>query len=60
MSIRIVTDSTADIPNEIAAELNIEVVPLNVHFGNDTFKDGIDLTTDEFFNKLINLSLIHI
>ena len=54
MSIRIVTDSTADIPNEIAAELNIEVVPLNVHFGNDTFKDGIDLTTDEFFNKLIN------
>ena len=46
MSIRIVTDSTADIPNEIAAELNIEVVPLNVHFGNDTFKDGIDLTTD--------------
>ena len=54
MSIRIVTDSTADIPNEIAAELNIEVVPLNVHFGNDTFKDGIDLTTDAFFDKLIN------
>ena len=54
MSIRIVTDSTADIPNEIAAELNIELVPLNVHFGNDTFKDGIDLTTDAFFDKLIN------
>ena len=53
MSIRIVTDSTADIPKEIAAELNIEVVPLNVHFGQDTFKDGIDLTTDAFFNKLV-------
>ena len=53
MSIRIVTDSTADIPKEIAAELNIEVVPLNVHFGPDTFKDGIDLTTDAFFNKLV-------
>ena len=53
MSIRIVTDCTADIPKEIAAELNIEVVPLNVHFGPDTFKDGIDLTTDAFFNKLV-------
>ena len=44
MSIRIVTDSTADIPVEIANKLNIKVVPLNVHFGQNTFKDGIDTT----------------
>ena len=53
MSIRIVTDSTADIPVETANKLNIKVVPLNVHFGQSTFKDGIDLTTDNFFDKLI-------
>ena len=54
MAVRIVTDSTSDLPLTMATEYGIEVVPLNVHFGDSTFKDGVDITTDQFFDKLIN------
>ena len=53
MAVKIVTDSTSDIPIEIAKKLDITVVPLNIHFGEDVYKDGIDLTTDAFFEKLV-------
>lgn len=52
MRIKVITDSVADIPKDIAKELNITVVPLSVHFGSITYKDGIDLSTNEFFDKL--------
>lgn len=52
MRIKIITDSVADIPKGIAEELEITVVPLSVHFGGASYKDGVDLTTDEFFEKL--------
>ena len=52
MTVRILVDSTADIPPERARELGIEVVPLNVHFGDESFHDGIDLTGPEFYRKL--------
>jgi DegV family protein with EDD domain len=51
-TIKIVTDSTADIPAEVRAELGIEMVPLKVHFGNETYLDGVDLTPEAFFEKL--------
>ena len=50
--IRIVTDSTADVPPTLATALGITVVPLNVHFGRETYRDGIDLTTDRFYEML--------
>ena len=43
MAVKIVTDSTSDLPPEIAGELGITVVPLNIHFGMEVFKDGVDL-----------------
>ncbi|UCD10227.1 MAG: DegV family protein [Dehalococcoidales bacterium] len=52
MTVKIVTDSVADLPSEIAEELGITVVPLNVRFGTDVYRDGIDLTSDEFFSRL--------
>ena len=52
MAIRIVTDSTADLPAEVAEQLGITVVPLNVHFGEETLLDGIDILPDEFFQRL--------
>ena len=52
--IAVVTDSTCDLPKKIIEKYNISVVPLNVHFGEDTFLDGIDLKSDEFFQKLAN------
>jgi DegV family protein with EDD domain len=50
--IRLVTDSTADIPKEVCLSLGIEVVPLRVHFGNDTYRDGVSLQAEQFYELL--------
>ena len=52
MAVKIVTDSTSDMPPELAAELGITVVPVTVSFGGEEFKDGIDITRDEFMTRL--------
>lgn len=52
--VRVVTDSTADIPADLAAALGITVVPANVHFGKETFLDGVSLSRDEFYRRLIS------
>lgn len=49
---RVVTDSTSDIPRETAEELRIDVVPLTVAFGSEQYRDGIDLSADEFYARL--------
>ena len=49
---RVVTDSTADLPPEWAGRYAIEVVPLKVLFGNETYRDRVDLTDEQFFAKL--------
>ena len=48
----VVTDSTADLPDEWRDRYGIEVVPLKVLFGSETFRDRIDMTDDEFFRRL--------
>jgi len=50
--VKIVVDSTADIPHELAAELDIRVVPLNVHFGDRVFLDLVELSPGEFYKML--------
>ena len=50
--VKVVTDSASDIPAAIAKELGITVVPCNVHFGERTYRDGVDLTSEEFFDKM--------
>jgi len=50
--VKIVTDSTADIPEELAQTLDISVVPAYVHFGRETFLDGVELSRREFFARL--------
>jgi DegV family protein with EDD domain len=52
MTVRIVTDSTADIPLSLVEELGIKVVPVIVRFGNQEFRSGVDLTSNEFYLKL--------
>lgn len=49
--IKIVTDSTADLTKELIEEYDIEVVPLTVHIGEESFKDG-SLTLDEYFERM--------
>jgi DegV family protein with EDD domain len=58
MAVRIVTDSLGDIPSGVAEELGITVVPLNVHFGTQTFRDGIDLTAERFYEKLASSKIL--
>ncbi|HEX76309.1 MAG TPA: DegV family protein [Dehalococcoidia bacterium] len=50
--VNLVTDSVSDLPPEVAKDMGITVIPLNVHFGTETYEDGIELTSDEFYHKL--------
>ena len=52
--VKVVTDSTCDIPRELLESLDITMVPLNVHFGTDVFKDYTELSSEEFFKKLVS------
>ncbi len=52
MGVRIVTDSVSDIPAPLAAELGITVVPLVLGFGDEDFRDGVDLDADTFYERL--------
>jgi DegV family protein with EDD domain len=52
MPVKIVTDSVSDISPVMADALGITVVPLNVVFGQEIYRDGIDLSTEEFYHKL--------
>ncbi len=48
----VVTDSTADLPDEWRDSNGIEVVPLKVLFGSETFRDRVDMTDEQFFARL--------
>ena len=52
MTVKVVTDSTADIPVEVAQKLDITVVPLYIHFGQEVYQDGIDITAENFYQRL--------
>jgi len=50
--VKVVTDSCSDITPQLAQELGITVVPLYVQFGDETYRDRVDLSTEEFYQKL--------
>ncbi|MFN8481943.1 MAG: DegV family protein [Anaerolineae bacterium] len=50
--IRIVTDSTASVPPDLIESHNIVVVPLRVLFGQESYRDGVDMTNEEFYTRL--------
>lgn len=52
MTVKIVTDSTADISPEIAQALGIRIVPVYLRFGSEVFRDGVDITKEEFYRRL--------
>ena len=52
MSVKIVTDSTSNLTPEIAKELGIIVIPLNVHFETEVYRDNVDLTPEDFYRRL--------
>ncbi len=57
MNIKIITDSTSDLPDQIARKLGITMVPLYVLFGKDTYRDRVDLSENEFYKRLIEGSV---
>ena len=54
MTIKVVTDTLSDITGDLAGELGIDVVPLYVRFGEDIYRDRVDITTEEFYHRLVN------
>ena len=57
MALRIITDSLSDITGSLVDELGISVVPVYVRFGEQVYKDRIEITTDEFYYKLTHDSI---
>ncbi|MBF8267182.1 MAG: Fatty acid-binding protein DegV [Dehalococcoidia bacterium] len=53
MTVKVVTDSTADLPPALAKELGIAVIPLNVLFGTQVYRDGVDISGNEFYQRLM-------
>jgi DegV family protein with EDD domain len=51
MSVRIVTDSSCDLPQDLADSLGIEIVPLKIRFGDEEFVDRTTITTDDFWKR---------
>ena len=56
MSVRIIVDSTADLAPELLGQ--VQVVPLTVSFGTEEYIDGITITHDEFYNRLIESDVL--
>jgi DegV family protein with EDD domain len=52
MTIKIVTDSTSDLPQEVVKELGITVVPLFINIGDKGYLDGVEISRQEFYTDL--------
>jgi len=52
MSIRVVTDSTCDLPESVVAEHDITVIPAYVNIGDQSYLDGVELSRQEFYRRL--------
>lgn len=54
MTVKIVTDSLSDITGDLAKELGISVVPVYVRFGERVYRDRIEMTTEDFYHRLVH------
>ena len=54
MTVKIVTDSLSDITGNLAEELGLSTVPLYVRFGEEVYRDRVEITTDEFYHRLVH------
>ncbi len=57
MTVKVVTDSASDLPPDLAQELGITIVPAYVGFGGKTYKDGVDISPDEVYRKMVEENL---
>ena len=52
MTVRVITDSTCDLPTSVVSDLGIQVVPLYIHADGHDYLDGIDMTREQFYVQL--------
>ena len=52
MTVKILTDSTCDLPADVVKALDITVIPLYIHIGNENYADGVDITREAFYQNL--------
>jgi DegV family protein with EDD domain len=53
MTVKIVTDSLTDITGDLITQLGITVVPLYVRFGEEVYRDRVDITSEDFYRRLV-------
>ena len=58
MQVRIVTDSTCDLPQDIVQAHNIAVVPMYIHFGEESYLDGVTITREAFYQRLVTSDVL--
>ena len=58
MTVKIVTDTLSDITGDLAEELGITVVPLYVRFGEQVYRDRVEITSDEFYRRLVSEDIL--
>jgi DegV family protein with EDD domain len=58
MAVKIITDTLSDITGDLIDELGITIVPLYVRFGEEIFRDRIDITSEEFYRRLISENVL--
>src|SRR5450759_3053193 len=56
--IKIITDSTCDLPANYFRDYDLGVVPINIQFGNETFQEGITIDQRTFYKKVDELGII--
>ena len=54
MTVKVITDSAADLPPTLAEELGITVVPVYLRFGDKVYRDRVDISEDEFYHRLLH------
>ena len=58
MPVKVVTDSVSDLPPQLVKELGITTIPLIVRFGEKLYRDGVDLTNEQFYQKLTTSKIL--
>ncbi len=57
MTVKVVTDSASDLPPDLVKELDITIVPARVIFNNKSYRDGVDISQDEVYHKMVDESI---
>lgn len=52
MKLKLICDSLCDVPRELVERYNIDIIPLNIIIGDNEYKEGVDITNDEFYRRM--------